>query len=54
MNSMADNKIIQFPQKDDANSHPIIAADYFGAEKFDLLSLLNKIEQLKKEKDQNE
>ena len=49
MNSM-ENKIIQFPQKKDANSHPIISSDYFGAEKFDLLALLNSIEQIKKEK----
>ena len=47
---MTNSKIIQFPQKSDANNEPIIASDYFGAEKFDLLALLNNIEKLKKEK----
>lgn len=47
---MTNNKIIQFPQKKDANNHPIIASDYFGDEKFDLLALLSTIERLKKEK----
>jgi hypothetical protein len=47
---MANSKIIQFPKKPDANNEPIIASDYFGAEKFDLLALLNNIEKLKKEK----
>lgn len=47
---MTNSKIIQFPQKPDANNEPIIASDYFGAEKFDLLALLNSIEQIKKKK----
>lgn len=47
---MNESKIIQFPSKEDANNEPIIASDYFGSEKFDLLALLNSIEQLKKEK----
>ena len=47
---MIPNKILQFPQKSEANSEPIIASDYFGDEKFDLLALLNTIERLKKEK----
>ena len=47
---MENSKIIQFPKKPDANNEPIIASDYFGAEKFDLLALLNTIERLKKEK----
>ena len=47
---MTNNKILQFPQKREANSEPIIASDYFGEEKFDLLALLNTIERLKKEK----
>jgi hypothetical protein len=47
---MTNSKILQFPQKSEANSEPIIASDYFGDEKFDLLALLNTIERLKKEK----
>jgi len=49
---MTNSKILQFPQKSDANSEPIIASDYFGEEKFDLLTLLNTIERLKKEKEE--
>ena len=47
---MANSKIIQFPKKQDANTEPIVDSDYFGTEKFDLLTLLNTIEKLKKEK----
>jgi len=49
---MTNSKILQFPQKPDANNEPIIASDYFGDEKFDLLALLNTIERLKKEKEE--
>ncbi len=41
------NNILLFRKKENANSEPIIASDYFGNEHYSLLHLLEHIEKLK-------